>query len=201
MISDMNQPLGFAVGNALELREALDTLRGGGPPDFREHCLHIGAQMLVLADKAARPAEARRRLTGVIADGSALAKFRLLVEAQGGDVRVIDDPTRLPVAPIVREVGSPRSGYLRRVDARRVGQVSVGLGAGRSRKGDPIDHAVGITVHAKVGDRVKVGDPLFTIHAKDGASASQAEIDLLAGVDFSRRPVPPLPLFYRTLRS
>jgi pyrimidine-nucleoside phosphorylase len=201
MISDMNQPLGFAVGNALELREALDTLRGGGPPDFREHCLHIGAQMLVLADKAARPAEARRRLTGAIADGSALAKFRLLVEAQGGDVRVIDDPTRLPVAPIVREVGSPRSGYLRRVDARRVGQVSVGLGAGRSRKGDPIDHAVGITVHAKVGDRVKVGDPLFTIHAKDGASASQAEIDLLAGVDFSRRPVPPLPLFYRTLRS
>jgi len=201
LISDMNQPLGSAVGNALEVREALATLQGGGPRDFREHCLRVGAHMLILAGKAHDLATARKRLVAVLADGSALAKFRGLVEAQGGDVRAIDDPSLLPAAPVVVDVASPRGGHLRRIDARTVGEASVRLGAGRARKGDPIDHAVGIVVRAKVGDRIRVGDPLFTIHAKDALSASEVQGALLSGVEYSTRPVAPLPLFYRTLRS
>jgi pyrimidine-nucleoside phosphorylase len=201
LISDMNQPLGSAVGNALELREALDTLRGGGPADFREHCLHVGARMLMLAGKAATPRAGRQLLVSVMRDGSALGRFRALVAAQKGDLRVVDDPTQLPRAAAVLEVFAPRGGFIRRIDARTVGQVSVRLGAGRSRKGDPIDHAVGVLVRAKVGDQVKAGDPLFAIHAKDRTAASQAEVELMEGVEFSKGRVPPLPLFYRTLRS
>jgi pyrimidine-nucleoside phosphorylase len=201
LISDMNQPLGAAVGNALEVREALDTLHGGGPADFREHCLRVAAHMLILAGKARGLTAARRQVTSALDDGSALAKFRALVEAQGGDPAVVDDPARLPSAPFVAELRSPKTGYLRRVDARTVGEVSVRLGAGRERKGDPIDHSVGLLVHAKVGDRMKAGEPLFTIHARDGESAARAEADLRTAVDFSARPVRPLPLFYRTIRS
>jgi pyrimidine-nucleoside phosphorylase len=201
LISDMNQPLGNAVGNALEVREALATLHGGGPADFREHCLRVAAHMLILAGKARDLAAAKKRAAAVLQDGSAFGKFRALVAAQGGDVAAIDDPDRLPKAGYVLEVASPKSGFLRRCDARTVGEVSVHLGAGRARKGDPIDHGVGLVVHAKVGDRLKSGDPLFTVHAKDRAAASQAAADLLLGLDFSKRPVPPLPLFYRTLRS
>jgi pyrimidine-nucleoside phosphorylase len=157
--------------------------------------------MLILAGKAHDLATARKRLVAVLADGSALAKFRGLVEAQGGDVRAIDDPGLLPAAPVIVDVTSPRGGHLRRIDARTVGEVSVRLGAGRARKGDPIDHAVGIVVLAKVGDRIRVGDPLFIIHAKDALSASEVQGALLSGVEYSTRPVAPLPLFYRTLRS
>jgi pyrimidine-nucleoside phosphorylase len=157
--------------------------------------------MLILAGKARDLRAARRRVAAALDDGAALAKFRALVEAQGGDVGVIDDPSRLPTAPAVVQVSSPESGYLRRCDARTVGEVSVRLGAGRAQKRDPIDHSVGILVHAKVGDRLKAGDALFTIHAKDRTAAATAEADLMGGVAFSKRPVPPLPLFYRTLRS
>jgi len=201
LISDMNQPLGYAVGNALEVREALATLQGGGPPDFREHCLRVAAHMLVLAGKAEDLRQGRRRIAAALGDGTAFAKFRSLVRAQGGNLRVIDDPSLLPWAPTIVQVHSPRNGNLKRIDARTVGEASVRLGAGRARKGDPIDHAVGVVVHAKVGDRVKAGDPLFTIHAKDPRSASEAGQSLLEGVGYSRRPVSPLPLFYRTFRS
>jgi len=201
LISDMNQPLGSAVGNALELREALDTLRGGGPPDFRLHCLRVASHMLVLAGKASSLGEGRRRIESALTDGAALQKFRSLVEAQGGDIRVIDDPDRLPSAPHVETVLSLRGGYLARVDARTVGEASVRLGAGRARKGDPIDHRVGILVHAKVGDRVGAGDLVFTIHAADANSAAEARASLLSGIRFSSRKVRPLPLFYQTLRS
>ena len=201
LISDMNQPLGNAVGNALEVQEALATLRGGGPADFREHCLRVAGHMLILSGKTRDLGAARRRVAAALDDGTALAKFRALVAAQGGDLGVIDDPTRLPRAACVVEVGSPQQGYLRRCDARTVGEVSVRLGAGRARKGDSIDHAVGIVVHAKVGDRLNVGDPLFTIHAKDPSAAAAAQAELRGAVEFSKRRVPPLPLFYRTLRS
>ncbi len=201
LISDMNQPLGSAVGNALELREALATLRGGGPSDFRQHCLRVASHMLVLVDNASSLSEARRRVESVLSDGAALRKFSELVEAQGGDVRVLEDPDRLPSAPHVETVLSPRAGYLARVDARTVGEASVRLGAGRARKGDRIDHRVGILVHTKVGDRVGEGDRVFTIHAADPSSAAEARASLLGGICFSSRKVKPLPLFYRTLRS
>jgi len=201
LISDMNQPLGFAVGNALEVREALDTLRGGGPPDFRRHCLRVGGHMLVLAGEVASPREGQRRIEKALSDGSALGKFRALVEAQGGDPRVVDDPGRLPTAPHVEKVPSPKNGWLARVDARTVGEASLRLGAGRARKGDKIDHRVGIIVHVKVGDRVRAGDSLFTIHAANSESAAEARAHLLGGIRIASQRVKPLPLFYRTLVS
>jgi pyrimidine-nucleoside phosphorylase len=201
LISDMNQPLGFAVGNALEVREALDTLRGGGPPDFRRHCLRIGAHMLILAGEATSPRDGQNRIQRALSDGSALAKFRLLVEAQGGDRRVVDDPDRLPRAPHVETSASPKNGYLARFDARTVGEASVRLGAGRTRKGDKIDHRVGIVLHAKVGDRLHAGDPLFTVHAANPEAAADARARLLGGIRIAGQKVKPLPLFYRTLVS
>lgn len=201
LISDMNQPLGRTVGNALELREALDALQGKGPPDLHEHCLRVASHMLVLAGAAADLRQARLRLEGVLRDGTALGQFRKLVRAQGGDVRVIDEPDRLPTAPVREVVASPRTGYLAAVDARTVGETAVRLGAGRAKKGDAIDHRVGVVVYAKVGDRVQEGDPLFTVHSKDRASFDEAASSLLSGVRFSRRKVKPLPLFYRTLRA
>ena len=201
LISDMNQPLGCAVGNVLEVREALDTLRGQGPPDFRQHCVVVGAHMLVLAGVAANLREGRRRIEKALSDGSALGKFRELVEAQGGDRRVVDDPGRLPTAPHVETLASPKAGYLARLDARTVGEASLRLGAGRTRKGEKIDHRVGIVVHAKVGDRLRAGDPLFTIHAANAGAAGDARSHVLAGIRFSSKQVKPLPLFYRTLES
>ncbi len=201
LISDMNQPLGQAVGNSLEVREALEALRGAGPPDLREHCLRVAGHMLVLAGAAPGLRAARARLETVLDDGSALSKFRELVTAQGGDAGVVDEPDRLPRAPVKLVVSSPSEGFLASVDARIVGETSVRLGAGRAKKGDPIDHRVGVVTLVRVGDRVEVGDPLFNIHARDQATAGEAKESLLAGVRFSRRTVKPLPLFYRTLRG
>ena len=200
VISDMNQPLGNAVGNALEVKEALDTLRGGGPGDFREHCLVIGAHMLVLGRRAATLREARRQLIAALESGAGLAKFRELVAAQGGDVRAIDEPSRLPRAPLVSVVVSPATGYVRQVDALEVGLTAVELGAGRALKTDLIDPGVGVVVHHKVGDRVHKGDPLFTVHAADPAKRDLAIERLLRAHSLTSRPVDPLPHFYRTLR-
>ena len=201
LISDMNQPLGQAVGNALEVREAIDTLRGGGPADLREHCFEVAAHLLRLARRAATTAAARQVLEAALAEGQAWAKFRQLVEAQGGDLDVIDDPDRLPTARLIETVPSPRSGYLKQVDAREIGLASVDLGAGRARKGQAIDHAVGFIIHHQVGDRVKQDEPLFTIHANDQAKLTAARDRVLAAHRFSRGKVEPLPLFYKVLKS
>ncbi|MDP3244527.1 MAG: thymidine phosphorylase [bacterium] len=196
LISDMNQPLGCAVGNALEVREAIDTLRGGGPADFREHCLHVSAHMLVLGEVTDSLTEARTMAEKSIADGSAFAKFRQLVSAQGGDVSFVDDPDKLPRAALVEVVAAPRSGYLEQVQARAVGEASVALGAGRAKKGDPVDFAVGFVIHHKVGDQVEKGEPLFTVYASDQKKLEEAVQSVLAAHVFKDHPVPPLPLFY-----
>lgn len=195
VLSDMNQPLGASVGNALEVAEAVETLRGHGPPDFVEHCLVIGAEMLVLGGRARDPAEGRARLTGTIEDGSALAKFRDWVGAQGGEARVAEDLSLLPQAPVVRTLPSSRAGYICGLDAREVGLVALAMGAGRQRKTDPIDPAVGIVLARKVGDRVDRGETLFTLHARDEASVAAARDRLLAAYSWSREPVsPPSPV-------
>lgn len=199
LISDMNQPLGHAVGNALEVREAIETLHGRGPEDFRKHCLHVAAHLLLLARRAATLRSAHTLAASLLDSGRAWEKFRLLVEAQGGDVGVVDEPERLPQAAWVETVPSLRSGYLASVDARAVGETVVALGGGRAKKGDPIDHAVGVVVHHKVGDRIERGDPLFTVHAADQQRGAQAIERLLAAHRFSRKRVAPLPLFYRTI--
>ncbi len=205
LISDMNQPLGEAVGNALEVREAIETLHGRGPADFREHCLVIASHLLVLAGRAADSSlrsgqalnAARAQLEAALADGRGYAKFRELVAAQGGDVIQVDDPNNLPRALLVRQVSAPRAGFLATINAAEVGRAALELGAGRTKKGDPIDHAVGVLVHHKVGDHVEAGQPLFTIHANDPARLAAAQDRLLQAITWSDTPVPPLPLFYR----
>jgi pyrimidine-nucleoside phosphorylase len=200
LISDMNQPLGCAVGNALELKEAIDTLHGGGPQDFREHCLTVAAHMLLLGGKAADEAQARQMGEVALQKGSAWEKFRALVIAQGGDVAVVDDPSRLPAARQIKIVTAPCGGYLSRVDARLVGEAVVALGGGRAKKGDPIDYAVGIVVHRKVGDQVEAGQPLFTVHASDEDHMARACQQVLEAHAWSASPVEPLPLFYGVIR-
>jgi pyrimidine-nucleoside phosphorylase len=196
VLSDMNQPLGHAVGNALEVVEALDTLKGGGPADLRQHCLHVSAHMLLVGRRAGSVEEGRLMAEKAIADGTAFDKFRILVEAQGGDPGYVDDVSKLPQARLVESVKSPWTGWLQQVNARTVGEASVSLGAGRSRKTDAIDHAVGILVHRKVGDRVEKGEPLFTIHANDERRAAEARHQVLSAHVFTDEPVPALPLFY-----
>jgi pyrimidine-nucleoside phosphorylase len=196
VLSDMNQPLGHAIGNALEVVEAVETLRGAGPADFREHCLLVSAHMLVIGRRAKALEDGRRMAEKAIADGTAFQKFRTLVEAQGGDPTYVDDVAKLPRAKFVESVDSPWTGWLEQVNARLVGEASVSLGAGRSRKTDAIDHAVGIIVQHKVGDRVEQGEPLFTIHANDERRAAEAHHRVLAAHVFSDEPVPALPPFY-----
>jgi len=196
LLSDMNQPLGQAVGNALELKEAIETLHGGGPEDFREHCLVVASHMLKVGGKATSLEEARQMVEQVIAEGKAWEKFRQLVSAQGGDVSYVDHPEKLPSAPVVVPVLAPQSGYLAQVHARMVGETAVVLGAGRAKKEDPIDHGVGIMVHVKVGQKVEKGQPLFTVHARTEEDARMAEARLLDAVKWSEKPVEPLPLFY-----
>jgi pyrimidine-nucleoside phosphorylase len=196
LLSDMNQPLGEAVGNALETREAIETLRGGGPADFREHCLVVASHMLVLGQRAKSLDEARQMAEAVLQDGRALEFFRTLVRQQGGDVSYVDQPDKLPKANLVGPLNAPRSGWLKAVRARVIGETSVDLGAGRAKKGDLIDYGVGIIVHHKVGDRVETGDPLFTIHASDAAHLAQAKERLQTAIEWSDTACEPLPLFY-----
>ncbi|MHB1119385.1 MAG: thymidine phosphorylase [Bellilinea sp.] len=196
LLSDMNQPLGHAVGNALEVREAIDTLHLRGPRDFYEHCMEVASQMLLLGEKAGSLDEARYLAESALKDGRAWKKFRRLVDVQGGDVSQVDDPSLLPGAPFVEVINSPMYGWLKAIDAREVGEASVDLGAGRVRKDDTIDPGVGIIIHRKVGDRVGIGDPLFTIHANSKDKLAQAKDRLLAAHLWSDQPCPRLPLFY-----
>jgi len=196
LLSDMNQPLGTAVGNALEVREAVDTLRGGGPRDFRAHCLVLAAHMLLLGERVADLGAGRALAETSLADGSALSKFRALVQAQGGDPSYVDKPEKFPPAQFVEEVASPKTGCLAQVNARIIGEASVGLGAGRVKKGDPIDHAVGLEILVKVGDWVEAGQPLFTIHANRREALESARRQVLRAYAFSDAPVSPLPLFF-----
>jgi len=201
LISDMNQPLGSAVGNALEVREAIETLHGGGPEDFRKHCLEVAGHMLVLGGAFTTLEEALEAAQASLKDETAFAKFLELVEAQEGDAGVVKNPDRLPKAPIIKTVPAPRSGYLQQIHAMEVGLTSVVLGAGRARKGDPVDHAVGIEILHKVGEKVEEGQPLFILHANNEESYAAAAKRLLAAHTIVDNAVEPLPLFYRTITA
>jgi pyrimidine-nucleoside phosphorylase len=196
LLSDMNQPLGEAVGNALEVIEAIDTLRGGGPQDFREHCLHVSAHMLVLGQRAPDLNSARIMAEDAIASGSAFEKFRVLVHAQGGEVSFLDAPEKFTRAKFVEEVTCQKSGYITQIHARLVGEAAVALGAGRAKKGDPVDHAVGFIIHRKVGDWAEKGQPLFTVYANDPEKQVEARATVLSAFKFSQEVTSPLPLFY-----
>jgi pyrimidine-nucleoside phosphorylase len=196
LLSDMNQPLGVAVGNALEVVEAIDTLHGSGPLDFREHCLHVSAQMLVMGRRSPDLDSARRLAEGAISSGSAFEKFRVLVAAQAGDVSFLDNPQKFPKAKFTEVVNADRSGYLNMVHARIIGEAAVALGAGRARKGDPVDHAVGFLIHRRVGDYVEQNQPLATIYANDEAKLTEARLGVRTAFGWNDQPVPALPLFY-----
>jgi len=199
LISDMSQPLGWAVGNALELREAINTLHEGGPTDFRDHCIVVAAEMLMLGGAAQDASEALTMAMETLSSGAAWRKFVELVEAQGGDVRYVEDPERLPKARLVKPVPAPRSGYLAGLDAAETGRAVLELGGERRRKEDPIDHSVGVIVHYKVGELVQKETPLFTIYANDPAQMEAARERLLAAHTFSDTPIQRPPLFYRRI--
>jgi pyrimidine-nucleoside phosphorylase len=189
MLTDMDQPLGRAVGNSLEVAEAIATLRGEGPPDLVALARIAGAEMLLLGVKARDRAVALRRIDQALADGSGLAKLRALVVAQGGDPRMVDDPGRLPRAPHVETLRATRTAYVRRIAADAVGNASVRLGAGREKKGDPIDHRTGILLHAKVGARVERGAAFAEVHHA-GRPGDAAAIDQVReAFAWSARPV------------
>lgn len=165
VISDMNQPLGRKIGNALEIEESIELLRGEGPEDLLELVLDIGSQMVVMAGKADTVEEARPMLEAKIADGSALEKFRAMLEAQGADGSVVDDFTVMPQAAYLIDVPAPRSGVVSLMKADEMGVASMMLGGGRATKDDELDYAVGLVLHKKVGDTVQEGEPLLTIHS------------------------------------
>lgn len=200
LISDMNQPLGHAIGNALEVREAIETLQGGGPPGFWEHCLTVAGHMLLLAGKTDSLDRAKELVTAVRQNGRALEKFRQMVVAQGGDVAQVDDPNLLPRAQIVEPIVAPRAGTIAAMNTGEIGWAVVRLGGGRFVKTDKIDHAVGFVLPAKIGNSFAAGDTLGTVHANDADKLAQAREELLAAITWSDTPVNPLPHFYGTIQ-
>lgn len=174
LITGMDQPLGYAVGNALEVREALDTLKGEGPADLRELCLQLGAHMLVLAGLAASTADGYAALQRTLDSGAALEKMRQWVAAQGGDPRIVDNPGLLPSAAIKRPLVAAADGYVQTIDALEVGLCGVEIGVGRLREDDQVDPAAGIVLHKKIGDEVERGEPILTVHARNEELAAKA---------------------------
>jgi pyrimidine-nucleoside phosphorylase len=174
-ITDMNQPLGRMVGNALEVQECIEVLHGGGPADLRELCSELAAWMLFLGGASDTVVQGRQLSEQIIASGKAFERFRQMVELQGGDISVIDDPARLPSADHRVEVPSPRPGYVAAIACEQVGTACVILGGGRERKEDSVDPAVGIAVNKKIGDKVSAGESLCTIHCHSDAQAARAK--------------------------
>jgi pyrimidine-nucleoside phosphorylase len=195
-VTDMSQPLGDAVGNALDVVETVVLLRGETGGRLREAALLFAARALELTNGTGHD-EALAQAAAAIGSGAALERFRAMVEAQGGDPRVVDDPEGiLPVAPVREPLLADRSGVLAAVETEEIGLASVGLGAGRLRKGDPIDPAVGIVVHPKIGDRLEAGQPIGEVHARDRDAAAEAARRVLAAMRIADGPVEPPPLVH-----
>jgi len=180
VVSDMDQPLGRAVGNAVEVREAIATLRGEGPADLTDLCLALGSRMLVLGGRVTSLEEGEELLRAQIRNGAGLCKLAEMIRSQGGDPAVVEDPARLPSAPVTVQVQAPEAGYVQAIDAEAVGLAAMRLGAGRARKDDPIDHGVGIVLQAKVGDRVELGQVLAQILSRDEAVGAEGARRVLA---------------------
>jgi pyrimidine-nucleoside phosphorylase len=195
VLTDMDQPLGHAVGNALEIRETIATLRGEGPADFTELVLGASAHLLALSDLGVDEATGRELAAAAIEDRSALARYERWIAAQGGD----PDEESLPAAPLVREVAAEGSGYVRAIGAVDIGLAALRLGAGRQTKEQAIDHAVGIRCLKKRGDAVAVGEPLAEIHARTDESAERAHAEVLAAYDLGKEEPPPRPIVLETI--
>jgi pyrimidine-nucleoside phosphorylase len=182
VLTAMDEPLGRAVGNSLEVAESIECLRGRGPADTMEVTYALGEQMLLLAKVAATKAEARSKLEASIASGAALEKFREMIAAQGGDARVVDEPMRLPQAKLKVVLAAAKSGWVSEVDAMGVALAALRLGAGRAKASDAVNHAVGVSGLVKIGERVEAGEPLATIHADDEAALAEAKVMLARAI-------------------
>lgn len=198
VISDMSQPLGYAVGNALEVKEAIETLKGNGPHDLTELCLTLGSHMVYLAEKAPSLDEARRLLEEAIRSGAAIAAFKTFLAAQGGDASVVDDLDKLPKAAYTSTVTAAADGYVAEMAADDIGTAAMWLGAGRAKKEDVIDLAVGIVLHKKIGDRVQKGEALATIHS-NRPDVLDVKEKIEAAIRLSPQPVARPPLIYETI--
>lgn len=198
LISGMEQPLGRAVGNILEVWEAVDTLQGHGPPDFQEFVQAVAREMLLLGGESTVD-KAQDRVQAAIDSGAALAKFIEFVVAQGGDAACITQSRALS-APVVLDVLAERSGFVSALNAQEIGLTVVGLGGGRQKKGDSIDHRVGVVLGAKVGAEVRAGDLLCTLHAAN-TDAAHAIARLRAAYSFADEPPPTLPLILERITS
>jgi pyrimidine-nucleoside phosphorylase len=196
VLSDMDQPLGMAVGNALEVAEAIETLKGTGPAELTEVCLALGAKMLVLGERAVDEAQGRAALLEAIESGSALERFRRWVAAQGGDPRIADDPSLLPSSACRREVRSVRAGWVTGFDAEEIGRAAMALGAGRERVEDAIDPGAGLVLAARVGDRVEDGGLLCTLHARSEALLDVGEERFVRALRMGDERVVPRPLLF-----
>jgi pyrimidine-nucleoside phosphorylase len=195
-VTDMSQPLGEAVGNALDVAEAVAVLRGEARGRLVELALAFAAEAVATLGDGTEP-EARRRAEDALSSGRALESFARMVEAQGGDPRVVEDPAAvLPQAQVVVPVKAETSGWLASVDAEAIGRAAVGLGAGRRKKGDPVDPAVGLAFRPKIGDRLDAGDEIGEIHARGEDDAGRASAELLAALSFSEEPVEPRALIH-----
>ena len=199
LLTNMDQPLGRAVGNALEAAEAVETLKGGGPEDFRALCRELTAWMLVLGGAAAKVEEGRTRFDELIRTGAAAKKFQEIIARQGGDPRVVDDPGRLPQARQRKDFLAPGGGYLAQMDAERLGRAAMALGAGRARVEDTIDPAVGLVLHKKVGQRVAPQEPLATLYFNDDGMLAEAQARLEGAFTLAPAPPPPVSLVLDTL--
>ncbi|WP_033541353.1 pyrimidine-nucleoside phosphorylase [Planococcus sp. CAU13] len=198
IISDMSQPLGYAIGNALEVKEAIETLQGKGPEDLTELCLVLGSQMVVVGGGADDLDEARSMLEEVIANGKALDIFRQFIEAQGGNPAVVDDVGLLPQARYVTEVPSKEEGYISFMEADEIGTAAMVLGAGRATKDSEIDLAVGIVLHKKVGDFVKQGEAIATVYSNTEDLAQCLEM-LYNSIEFKDEPVEKIQLISKLI--
>ncbi len=198
-ITSMQQPLGHAIGNALEMAEAIAILHGQGPPDVSELCYHEAAELLVMTGKASTMTEADTLVQQAIHSGAAVAKLAEVIAAQEGDPRQIEQPNLLPAAPVHSMLTAPRNGYIAGIQAEQVGLVSMRLGAGRFKKGDRIDHRTGLILQAKMGDYLHAHDPLVEIHARSEAEAASVRDTLLACYAWSDEPVKVGPLIYDTI--
>jgi pyrimidine-nucleoside phosphorylase/thymidine phosphorylase len=200
LITDMDQPLGNKIGNALEVVEVVEVLRGAGPDDLRELCLELAGWMLHLGEVARTVDEGKQQSAKLISSGKALEKFREMVELQGGDARVIDDAKKLPQAQHTSQVSSAKAGYVASMQCEQIGTACVILGGGRERKEDSVDPAVGIALHKKVGDRVSAGEALATIHYNAESNAARARQLIEASCEITNAaPLTKRPLIHQVI--
>jgi pyrimidine-nucleoside phosphorylase len=199
-ITSMEQPLGDAIGNALEMREAITILRGEGPQDVSELCYHEVAELLLMTGTASAMPDAERRVQHAVQSGAGVAKLAEVIAAQGGDTRQIEQPDLLPTAPLRIIQRAPRSGYIAGINAEKMGLASMRLGAGRLRKGEPIDHRTGFVLWAKIGAYVHKGDPLLEMHVRSGEEANAISAEVLDCYTWSEVPTKAVPLIYDVIR-